>query len=50
MEIVSMNDGNYIAVFDLRANTKLGAGLGLVRTFFICFILAAGAVIFQKDA
>ena len=51
-EIVGSDDPHYsyIAVYDLRKNTKLGAGLSICRTFFICFILSLGAVYFQKDA
>ena len=34
----------------MRANTKLNAGLSIGRTFFVCFVLAAGAMLFSKDA
>lgn len=49
-EIVSLNDGEYIAVFDSRTNSKLFAGLSICRTFFVCFVLATGAFLFSKDA
>ena len=42
--------GNYVAIFDLRSQTKLAAGLDICRTFFVCCVLAAGAIFFQKDA
>ena len=44
------NNDNYIAVFDLRATSKLNAGLGIARTVFICIVLAGGAIFFSKDA
>lgn len=34
----------------MRADTKLNAGLSIGRTFFVCFVLAAGALLFSKDA
>lgn len=37
------------AIFDLRANTKLDAGLSIIRTIFICFVLAGGALVFSRD-
>jgi hypothetical protein len=49
-ELVPIKDGEYVAVFDLRANTRLTAGLGICRTIFVCFVLAAGAMFFSKDA
>lgn len=49
-EIIEEMDGNYVAIFDLSYNTRLGAGLGICRTFFVCLILAVGAISFQKDA
>lgn len=50
-EFVTIADNdNYIAVFDLRATSKLNAGLGIARTVFICIVLAGGAIFFSKDA
>lgn len=34
----------------MRANTRLTAALSICRTFFVCFVLAAGALFFSKDA
>jgi hypothetical protein len=49
-EPVMIDNGNYVAIFDLRSNTKLTAGLGICRTIFVCFVLALGALFFSKDA
>ena len=40
-------DGNYYAYHDLRANTKLNAGLGIGTTLFVCVVLATAAVFFS---
>ncbi|PFH32137.1 adenylate and guanylate cyclase catalytic domain-containing protein [Besnoitia besnoiti] len=37
------------AVFDRRPGSKLQAGLSLVRTFLICFILTLGALLINRD-
>ena len=34
----------------MRNSIKLQAGLSIARTFFVCFVLAAGALLFAKDA
>lgn len=47
---MTLDNGDYTAIFDMRANTKLNAGLSIGRTFFVCFVLAAGAMLFSKDA
>ena len=39
----------YRAAFDVRANTKLTAGLGIGRTLFLCVLLAVGAIFFAHD-
>ena len=44
------NDENYIAVFDLRFQTKLTAALSIVRTLFVCGVLGFGSLYFSKDA
>ncbi len=49
-EVVQIDEANYVAVFDLRQDTRLNAGLGIARTFFVCFVLSAGALYFSKDA
>ena len=51
----TINDGMwlgdmYVSVFDLKANTRLSSGLGICRTFFVCFILATGALLFSRDS
>jgi hypothetical protein len=48
--VITLDDGNYVSIFDLRKNTKLTSGLSICRTFFVCFVLAAGALFFSKDA
>ncbi len=40
----------YGAIFDLRADTRLEAGLGIGQTVFVCIILVIGAFMFTKDA
>ena len=50
-EVVSPDEsGDFVSIFDLRPNTKLNAALGIGRTFFVCLVLAAGALFFSKDA
>lgn len=49
-EIVSIMGGNIASIFDLRSNTRLTAALGIIRTIFVCFVLATGAMFFSKDA
>jgi hypothetical protein len=38
------------ACFDLRADTRLEAGLNIAKTVFVCIVLALGAIFFTKDA
>jgi hypothetical protein len=38
-----------VAIYDLRPSTKLGAGLAIGNTFFICFVLAGGALLFTNQ-
>jgi len=47
-EFVTEQDGDFVACFDLRRNTKLQAGLSIGTTFFVCFVLAAGALVFSN--
>lgn len=42
----SGENGELAAIFDLRANVQVEAGLGIARTIFICFVLAGGALMF----
>ena len=39
--------GGYSIVADMRAQTKLNAGLSIGRTIFLCILLAAGAILFS---
>ena len=39
-----------VAIFDLRANTRLQAGLNMARTVFVCIVLAVSSILFSKDA
>ena len=43
-------ESQYVAFFELKKNTILGSGLGIARTFFVCFVLSAGALLFSRDA
>ena len=45
-----LNDGNFTAIFDLRWSTKISSALSVGRTLFIWFVLATGALWFNKDA
>lgn len=46
---VSDND-DVLAFFDLRAETRLSAGLNICKTIFISIVLTMGALLFTKDA
>lgn len=37
----------YIAVYDMRALIQLNAGLGILTTFMVCFVLGFGALFFK---
>ena len=43
-------DEHYLAMFDLRHATRMTAGLSIVRTLFVCAVLAFGSLHFSKDA
>jgi hypothetical protein len=49
-DIAAINDGNFVAIFDLRKNVQLMSGLAIGRTLFVCLVLASGAMVFSKDA
>ena len=38
-----------VGVFDLRADTKLSAGLNMGRTVFVCIVLVLAALMFNND-
>lgn len=49
-ELATAGDDNQLAsIFDIRPNNKIDAGLSLLRTVFICFVLAGGALFFSRD-
>ncbi len=39
----------YVAVYDIRASSKLSSGLSIANTIFVCFILAGGALLFTTQ-
>jgi len=39
-----------IAAFDITSSTSLEAGFNIVKTFFVMFMMALGAIMFQQDA
>ena len=41
-------DPGYYALYDIRKKVLLASGLGIGRTFFVCFILALGSHMFSK--
>ena len=43
-------DGQTVAVFDIRYDTRLAAVLSICRTVFICIVLSLGAIYLTKDA
>ena len=38
-----------MAIFDNRSSSKLSAMLNIIKTIFICFVLAGGSICFTKD-
>ena len=38
-----------IAIFDIKSQTTLQAGMNMLKTFFICVVLSIGSVYFSKD-
>lgn len=47
--LVATYDGDkYVSVHDNRQNIKLGAGLGIGRTLFICLVLTVAAMCFSS--
>jgi hypothetical protein len=43
-------ESDLVAIFDLRADTQLGAALNMGKTMFVCLVIALGAIYFTKDA
>lgn len=44
------DDFDSVAIFDLREETRLSAGLNIAKTIFVCIVLTLGAIYFTKDA
>ena len=42
------DDQIYVSFYDLRKVTRITAGLGIATTILVCFILAAGSLIFNR--
>jgi hypothetical protein len=42
--------GDFVAIIDLRPDTRLESGLNIAKTIFVCIVLALGAIYFNKDA
>jgi hypothetical protein len=51
-ELVSIGGDFYdytgVAIYDLRSNSQLQAGLGIGTTLFVCIVLASGALTFSS--
>lgn len=39
---------DYIAIYDVRSSNRLKAALSICNTFFICFVLAGGTLVFSS--
>jgi hypothetical protein len=39
---------DYIGIYDVRNTNRLKAALSIVNTFFICFVLAGGTLVFSS--
>lgn len=55
IEIVTLDkDSDYeylsFAVFNLKSQSALQAGMNMLKTFFICMVLSIGSIMFSKDA
>lgn len=42
--------GDFVVIADLREDTRLEAGLNIAKTWFVCIVLAVGALTFNQDA
>jgi len=43
-------DCSSLAIFDIKNDTTLEAGFNMLKTFFVMFMMALGAIMFQQDA
>lgn len=50
VNIGTFSDNSYVAIYDDRQNTQLGAGLSIGRTLFICLVLTVAAMCFSNTA
>lgn len=41
-----LDDGNVVAILDLRENVVLESILSIFQTIFVCIVLATGAMVF----
>ena len=50
IDLVKSTNGHAVGVFNFKYLTNLPAALGLVRSIFVCWVLALGAIFFSRDA
>lgn len=50
VNIGTYSGDDYVAIYDDRQNTQLGAGLSIGRTLFICLVLTVAAMCFSNTA
>jgi len=43
------NDSEYVAIYDIRHQSKIQAMIGIGQTFYVSMILALGAYLFSKN-
>jgi hypothetical protein len=46
--LVSSDDGDFLAIYDLRPTTKLGATLGIYTTLIVSVVLGTATLVFNK--
>ena len=46
VNVYQIDDGNVAAVYDISFQEKMEAILGILRTIFVCLVLAFGALSF----
>jgi len=50
VNVGTYSNNDYVAIYDDRQNTQLGAGLSIGRTLFICLVLTVAAMCFSNTA
>lgn len=45
----TVNNITLQSTFSIKADSELNAGLGIVRTIFVCFVLTISSIYFSKD-